>query len=151
MTIPLAESDILESRPQSINDDNEWPEFDLNSCCIYDEDNKLTSLLLADGPTVKQRDVLPARIEITNVQQFAWGQYDDREIAIWAAGKAGWFKIRPDRQYREVYKDMIEAIAVLYFLADLYRDKRGKKAIAAVTFSEVLDTASQLAQGQGSC
>lgn len=63
------------------------------------------------------------------MQRFAYGQYDDGEIAIWAAGRAGWFKIRPARSYKAIYRDMIEGITLLYFLVDLFGETKSKKKL----------------------
>lgn len=74
------------------------------------------------------------------MQHFAYGQYDSGEIAFWAAGKAGWFEIRPSRQYRDIYEDMVEAIEFLYFVADLYRERgrnRGKNTPIDTILSRV--------------
>lgn len=77
-------------------------------------------------PAVIDRDVLPANVQVSDVEHFSYGQYDSGEVAFWAAGKAGWFEIRPARPYRDTYKDMTEAINILYFAADFFRGKKNK-------------------------
>jgi len=72
--------------------------------------------------------------------RFAYGQYDDGKLAIWAAGKVGWFKIRPSRTYKTIYRDMVQAIMTLYFVADFYREQKGKRrkpASVETVFSKV--------------
>ena len=76
--------------------------------------------------TVRDRNVLPATVEI-NAQNFSYGQFDTGEVGIWAAGESGWFEIKPSRQYRPIYRDMTEAINILYFLADFYWQVKGKR------------------------
>ena len=61
-------------------------------------------------------------IQIDHVTQFAYGETDDHEIVIWIAGKAGWYQIEPARSYKSIFADMLEAVRVLYFLADYYQD-----------------------------
>lgn len=81
----------------------------------------LTSLL------VLSRYYRTEPIEIKHVRQFAYGQYEDGELAIWAAGNAGWFKIQPAESYEETYQAMLDAINVFYFVADAHRDGSRKK------------------------
>ena len=59
-------------------------------------------------------------IQIDNVTQFAYGETDDHDIVICIAGKAGWYQIEPARSYKGIYSDMLEAVSVLYYLADYY-------------------------------
>jgi len=144
MTPPLSETDVLKPADPAIKDDNDWPEFSLTNTSITDTSGAIASLLDAslNNPIsvigrlerlpqeqihlTHHRDILPAVLSVTDVTRFAYGQYDDGEVAFWAAGQAGWFKIRPGRAYKEVYQGMLEAVGALYFAADFYRGLMGK-------------------------
>lgn len=67
------------------------------------------------------------RIQLDHVTHFAYGQDEQGDVEIWAAGKAGWFEIVPSPRYEAIYAEMVEAIDLLYFLADNYRRPGGKK------------------------
>lgn len=80
-----------------------------------------------------QKDICPVDIRVPDIQRFAYGQYDDGEVAVWALGKAGWYKIQPSRKYKDVFRQMMEAINALYFAVDYYRqNKRLNKRQAPV-------------------
>jgi hypothetical protein len=149
----LPESSVLRPRDSSANSDD-WPVFELSHVDVLDHNvNPPTqaSLLHASASyplTVIGRlrpifkglaDVFllpPSRrtltIEITDVRIFSYGAYADGSIGLWAGGKAGWFQINPSPAYRQLYKDMTEAVNLLYFIADSYSNPRmsgkGKKA-----------------------
>lgn len=61
------------------------------------------------------------------MKHYAYGQHQDGDVGIWVAGRAGWFLIAPARGYKTVYKEMVEAIDLLYFLADQYNAKKRKR------------------------
>lgn len=141
----LPESDILKPKDPSIDDDNEWPEFSLTNVSVHSAFATSVSLLEASDSSpltitgrlerlsqeqtqfLLHRDSLPATVTITNVTRYAYGQYDDGEVAFWAAGEAGWFKIRAGRLYKPVYHEMLSAVGALYFAADMYRGIKGNK------------------------
>jgi len=81
-------------------------------------------LLLSSQNTVlpsaiqKGRSQIPLKLE--NVTHFSYGQYDDGEVDIWAAGGAGWFKIKPASSYKRTFQHMIKGVDVFYFIADAY-------------------------------
>lgn len=79
-------------------------------------------------------------IQIDHVTQFAYGEYDNHEIVIWIAGKAGWYQIEPARSYKNIFADMIEAVSVLYYLADYYRDGVPKGRGGARGCEELFET-----------
>lgn len=72
-------------------------------------------------------DYLSKRIVLENVTHYAYGQHNDGEVGFWVAGRAGWFSISPARGYRNIFNDVIEAIDLLYFLADRHQAKRRKR------------------------
>ena len=78
-------------------------------------------------------------IEITDVRSFAYGAYSDGSVELWAAGRAGWFVIRPSRTYRPIYNEMLEAVNLLFFIADAYREPRksgkGRNAVILPDYS----------------
>jgi hypothetical protein len=92
------------------------------------------------GVVVRRPYTKAVTIEVTNVTRFAWGQaVNDREIIIWALGSSGWLEIRPSRSYRDTYQDMVEAIEILYFAADIHSEPRkiGRGPSAEFLFQEV--------------
>lgn len=141
-TTTLNEYDVLRPRDRKLTNEDDWEDFSLSAALVHDPVTGLpTSLLHADATspvTVTGRlDALPREkshlllasapktggltITIPNVTRFAYGQYDDGEVAIWAAGAAGWFNLAPARPYKALYADMVAAITTLYALADAYR------------------------------
>ena len=78
---------------------------------------------------VLDEDYLNKRIVIENVTHYAYGQHNDGEIGVWVAGHAGWFSISPAKGYRNMFNDTVEAIDLLYFLADRHQRKRRRQKI----------------------
>ena len=144
--MPLHESEILKPKDPSLTDDNEWPEFLLTNAEVYDaKTGDLVSLIHADEhapvsvrgkletPHVSQAHLLlkpgyqrTTSLEVTDVNRYSYGIYDDKEIAIWATGLAGHFKIQPSRAYRHIFKEMVQAIRALYFITDMHCGQAGK-------------------------
>lgn len=140
---PTHESAILKPRDPSITDSNSWPDFPLTHVEVFDANSdELTSLLLAgvDRPVtihgkierlphdrmkyLLPRVSIPISISVTDVRTFGYGQYEEGDVALWAAGQAGWFELKPSRKYKDIFNEMLEAVGVLYFLADMHRDYR---------------------------
>lgn len=157
------ESLVLKRRDRTIFDSNSWPDYTLAQATIIDPvSNAPTNLLYASDlspVTVRGRleklsyerqllpkAKLPVMIEATNVGLFSYGQYEEGEVALWAAGEAGWFEIKPSRAYRDIFKEMVQAVECLYFAADFYRDldksKMKKLGIDAV-FEQVCGSVIQ--------
>lgn len=67
------------------------------------------------------------RIVIENVTHYAYGQHNDGEIGVWVAGSAGWFALSPAKGYRPMFNEAVEAIDLLYFLADRHQRQRRKR------------------------
>ena len=61
------------------------------------------------------------------------------EIILWALGESGWLEIRPARSYKAIFQDMIQAIELLYFVADVHSEprKRGGGPSVDSVFQEV--------------
>lgn len=77
-------------------------------------------------------------IEVTGVTQFSYGQYEDGTLDIWAAGQAGWYTVKPSRVYKDIYTDMVQAVQLLYFVADAYKEtKRYSDLDAPALFEKV--------------
>lgn len=139
----LHETDGLQPRDPRVTNTDEWPEFTLQDVTVTlpdDESGAPTSLLLASehhpleltgrlqpvpkklAHTVKiSFDArIPPLMRVTEVRSFAYGAYKDGTVALWAAGKAGWFALKPGRAYRETYNSMAEAVNALFFVVDAY-------------------------------
>lgn len=134
--------------PHNIDNPDKWPEYELHNARVYlsEDSTTMTSLLQASEhhplpvfgdvqlhsiPKSRYNDVVrlkdhrrSASIAVDSVSLFAYGQYDDGTVAIWAAGKAGWYTLKPSRAYRATYQEMVGAINMLYFVADAYREER---------------------------
>ncbi|KAK1809261.1 hypothetical protein LTR12_016374 [Friedmanniomyces endolithicus] len=158
---PLPESSVLTPLdPSKDTNSDDWPDFELKDAEVYIPKgwDRKTSLLTASehyplsivgdvqlqsipqdlAHTIKQqRHSHKALIEISPVKSFAYGQFEDGTIALWAGGRAGWFRFQPTRGYRETYDEMMEAIKMLYFVADAYREERkGRKGRKAVVLPQ---------------
>ena len=72
-------------------------------------------------------EYLSKRIVLENVTHFAYGQHNDGEVGFWVAGRAGWFSISPAKGYKPMFNDVVEAIDLLYFLADRHQSKRKRR------------------------
>ncbi|KAF2838128.1 hypothetical protein M501DRAFT_1017154 [Patellaria atrata CBS 101060] len=149
--MPVPESSVLQPRNPRLVDDNQWAEFQLLGVEVHDMEAEKKgksgkglwgNLLEADvvNPMKvvgkleevgkanvhllrKQNYQKHVVIEVGPVTRFSYGQMHDGAMAIWAAGAAGWFLIKPSRGYREVYSFMTESIQLLYYVADLYRER----------------------------
>ncbi|KAF2806571.1 uncharacterized protein BDZ99DRAFT_394147 [Mytilinidion resinicola] len=157
MAVP--ELDILKPVDPSISNTDDYELFTLSNAQVYNpKTGKPANLLDAyvdspvtvegklDPPPREQQKYLVRRpyskgvtIEVKNVTRFAWGQtLKTKEIMIWALGRSGWLEIRPSRVYRDKYQEMVEAIEILYFTADIYSQprKRGGGPSAELLFQE---------------
>lgn len=156
MAKAIPESDILKPRDPSVDENtDEWPELTLENVYAHIPGDRkaITSVLGAAAgfplTVVGQLDPLDeddahlykkqppkkrTTIVLENVTTFSYGQYGDGSTAIWAAGKAGWFEIRPAKTYQAIYYEMVDAIKTLYFIADAYKTprKQGKGANAVI-------------------
>lgn len=142
------ESDILAPRPPSLDDNtDEWNEFTLKNAYVHlpGDSSDTRSLLEASAgfplTVVGQLEPLdeedahlytqdPGRKQINlvldKVTTFSYGLYNDGSYAIWAAGKAGWFELKPAKKYKPTFEGMTEAVGLLYFIADCYSNPRKK-------------------------
>jgi len=77
-----------------------------------------TNCIVLPSITQKGRSQIPLKLE--NVTHFSYSQGDDGEVDIWAAGGAGWFKIKPADSYKRTFQHMITGVDVFYFIADAY-------------------------------
>ncbi|EMC98270.1 hypothetical protein BAUCODRAFT_146825 [Baudoinia panamericana UAMH 10762] len=152
--IPFLETNILVSLDPTNLDTDEWPELKLQNARVCEPDDRTApvNLLLATEhhPLTVIGDIQPSTlpdtvlqhgvtsrvvpVEITGVKFFAYGQLDNGTIVLWAAGRAGWYAISPSRAYKETYDRMLEAVRMLYFVADAYREEKriGKGRSASV-------------------
>ncbi|EEH10040.1 conserved hypothetical protein [Histoplasma capsulatum G186AR] len=139
---------VLAARDASLRDENDWEEFALTDVkVLVPGKTRYANVLFAsvDNPVrvTGQLEIVEEeqeelvlddsyrnkRVLIDNVTHYAYGQHDDGEIGLWVAGVAGWFSISPARGYKPMFNEMVEAIDLLYFLADKHQKsrKRGKK------------------------
>lgn len=65
-------------------------------------------------------------LQVEGVRQYAYGQYEDGRVELWAAGTAAWYSIRPSRAYKAIFERTIEAVEVLYFCVDIIGGKGTK-------------------------
>ncbi|RMY14879.1 hypothetical protein D0866_13876 [Hortaea werneckii] len=123
---------------------DDWPEYDVTNARVTTPDSDdLVSLLVATEhhPLVLTGSLQPLpdeyrnryigqgsrrsdTIQVPDVRLFAYGQYADGSVVVWAAGQAGWYTIKPARPYRSIYTRMVEGVKMLYFVADMYREER---------------------------
>ncbi|KAI9774778.1 MAG: hypothetical protein M1839_001645 [Geoglossum umbratile] len=153
--------------------DNAWPEFRLSDVLVFrgDETSLASLLLVGTRGAVTVRGVLgllrpeqhdnlrdgriytsPGAIELHDVSRFAYGTVEGTDnIAIWAAGKAGWFLIEPSAVYAHIYQHMVVAVKMFHFLEDQYRPYRKgkrrfkgtmKQLFAMYAEAQALDTGS---------
>ncbi|OCL01732.1 hypothetical protein AOQ84DRAFT_383421 [Glonium stellatum] len=153
------ELDILKPIDPSITDSDLWQQYVLSGVQVYNAKTREPASLLdayADTPvTVEGRLEPPDRnqqqylmrrpyskavaIEAKNVMRYSYAQaVDTGEIVLWALGESGWLEIRPARSYKATFQDMIQAIELLYFVADVYSEprKRGGGPSADLVFQE---------------
>ncbi|OTA32368.1 hypothetical protein BTJ68_07971 [Hortaea werneckii EXF-2000] len=142
---PHPESDLLTPlHPVHDADPDHWPEFEVTNARVTTPDSDdLVPLLTATehNPLVLTGSLQPLSDEYRNryigqgtrrsdtirvpgVRLFAYGQYADGSVVLWAAGQAGWYTIKPARPYRSIYTRMVEGVKMLYFVADMYREER---------------------------
>ncbi|KAG4434214.1 hypothetical protein IFR05_010315 [Cadophora sp. M221] len=85
---------------------------------------KVTGLLTSVEDANKNRQIalfLHQYLELDNVRVISVGCTDDiRTCQLWLLGRAGWYEIRPKLEYRQIFEDMMKAIALKFFLDDWY-------------------------------
>jgi len=144
----IPEHKILSPYDSTIVSSDDWPIYTINQAEVFSADTKSftsadhISLLNADAqtplvvsgklfvPKIHARArLLPKSnqeqeyIQLDNVRQWAYGQYDDGKIDIWAAGAAGWYLFKPAKAYWSTFDGMTEAVQLLYYSADMYTNK----------------------------
>lgn len=102
-------------------------------------EGRLEALERSQHKCLVKKPFRPVDVVLADVTRYSYGQTEEGEIVIWALGAAGWFEIRPGRGYREVYAGMVQAVGVLYFVADIYNEprKRGGGPSAGLIWREV--------------
>ncbi|RAL06177.1 uncharacterized protein BO80DRAFT_420479 [Aspergillus ibericus CBS 121593] len=140
------EDSVLAARDPSLADENDWEEFSLSEVrVLVPGKSRYANLLTAspDNPVqvtgcldeveeeqeslILDPEYLSKRIVLENVTHFAYGQHNDGEVGFWVAGRAGWFSISPAKGYKPMFNDVVEAIDLLYFLADRHQSKRKRR------------------------
>ncbi|KAI6810048.1 hypothetical protein KC340_g17919 [Hortaea werneckii] len=181
---PHPESALLTPlHPVHDADPDRWPEYDVANARVTTPDSDdLVPLLTATEhhPLVLTGSLQPLpdeyrnryigqgtrrsdTIQVPDVRLFAYGQYADGSVVLWAAGQAGWYTIKPARPYRSIYNRMVEGVKMLYFVADMYREERrqgkGKNATPLPPYTaeelfeqyalEMWDDASRMEEARG--
>ncbi|OQO14823.1 hypothetical protein B0A48_00205 [Cryoendolithus antarcticus] len=173
---PLPESSILRPRPESLENSDEWPEFELKDVRVYYASDPSTPANLLEAsvhnplsltgylePIAKNQTKLLLKstakrapmIEIAEVRMYAYGQAEEGRILFWAAGKAGWFTLSPLRAYKAMWEEISEAVTLFYWIADAYRARRpasGRKNAANLpdyTAEELFEAYSEGMKGVG--
>jgi hypothetical protein len=137
----LPEELVLQPVAKSIADENEWPCFQLQQAEVVAIDGKTpVSLLNADldgpffvrGKLIVEREEYPLRlrkdytnglVEVSDVKAFSIAE---DPLTLWAAGKAGWYEIKPSKSYQRIYDEMIEGIDLYWFLRTTHETAREK-------------------------
>lgn len=156
MSKAVPEVDVLAPRDPSLDErTDEWPELTLENAYAHipGDSRAIRSVLeAAEGfPLTVVGQLVPLDAEdahlyrnepikkrtaivLEKVYTFSYGQYGDGTTAIWVAGKAGWFEIRPSKSYTPIFYEMVDAVKTLYFIADSYKTprKKGKGKNAAI-------------------
>jgi len=57
-------------------------------------------------------------IRVNQVGRYAYGADSNNRVAIWAAGKAGWYTILPNEAYKPIFTEMKESVQAWYFILD---------------------------------
>lgn len=169
MPDPIPESELLLPRDPSTDEStDEWPELTLTDAYVHLPDDQTALASVLEAATAHRLTVVgyleplededvelyrkppkgkPQRVllELDDVRMYSYGQLEDGSIRIWAAGKTGWYTIDPSKKYRSIYKTMCEAVKVLYFVSDAYREQRfegrgkSKKELPAYSLRELFE------------
>ncbi|KAJ5227048.1 uncharacterized protein N7469_007054 [Penicillium citrinum] len=136
------EETVLPPIDPSIGDENEWPEFELTDAKVLRPGKMLYANLLdaseqtpvqvigclelkkAQEELLLEPEKPNNRIVLDNVTHYAYGQMEDRSVEMWAAGKAGWYKIAPAKGYLPHFNRMVQAVDTFYFLMDKHQHGR---------------------------
>ncbi|KAL1953988.1 hypothetical protein VTO42DRAFT_1874 [Malbranchea cinnamomea] len=137
---------VLKARDPTLTDENDWEEFSLTDVRVQiPGKSRYANLLSASDEypvtvigrleiveedqesLVLDNNYRSKRVVLENVTHYAYGQHEDGEVGIWAAGHAGWFSISPSRGYKTMYNEMVEAIDLLYFIVDKHQARRRRK------------------------
>ncbi|CAI6341301.1 unnamed protein product [Periconia digitata] len=156
-TMLTPELEILKPIDPSITNSDDYEIYVLsNAHVVYERNGKPANLLRAYGDVplkvegrldsldrkqaknLVKKPFRPVDVVIRNVTRFSYGQMTDGELVIWALGAAGWFEIRPRRDYKPIFQDMVDAVELLYFVSDIYNEprKRGGGPSAQLVFQE---------------
>ncbi|KAI9894319.1 MAG: hypothetical protein M1814_003075 [Vezdaea aestivalis] len=137
----MLETELLNCRV-ALLPDSSWKQFHLSKatiCASNDPTHKFKDFLSVNTGEVVDihgqitlsgkkkklsslKSVSNAQITLQNVTQYSLEEFTDGEVAIWAAGKTGWFLIKPAEAYQETHDFDLEA-AKLYFTTVDYDEK----------------------------
>jgi hypothetical protein len=158
--MPVSELDVLKPIDPSITDSDDYEIFTLtNAQVVFERSRKPASLLVAYADTpltvtgrleapdrsqlkaLVKRPFKPVDVVVTGVTRFSYGQTEGGDIVLWALGEAGWFELSPSREWRELWREGVEAVGCLYFVTDIYNEprKRGGGPNAQLIFQEYVE------------
>ena len=84
-------------------------------------------------------------VDIMNVTNYAFAEYDDGSFGFWAAGKAGWFEIKSaSGPYSQTLLEMNEAASMFYTIAD--KTRRGRKIPSRMSEKDLFKYTAALAK-----
>lgn len=94
---------------------------------------------------VKDEKYKMKTVELHNVTNYAFAEYDDGTFGFWAAGKAGWFEIKNALgPYQQTLAEMNEAAAMFYIMVD--KTRRGRRDPSKFRVKELEKYATGLAK-----
>lgn len=69
------------------------------------------------------------RIALENVEYTSIGYtYESRTFVLWVLGQAGWYDVRPSKEYRGIFNDMCHVIALRFFVEEWHYPTEPKPA-----------------------
>jgi hypothetical protein len=57
-------------------------------------------------------------IQVPGVTHYSFGQHENGDVELWAAGQAGWYSLKPADSYARIFYEMLEAVNLWYFVVD---------------------------------
>ena len=98
--------------------------------------------------SVKDQKYKLKTVELNNITNYAFAEYDDGTFGFWAAGKAGWFEIKnASGLYQQNLAEMNEAASMFYAMVD--KTRRGRKDPSKMSIKDLDKYAAGLAKDVG--
>ena len=94
---------------------------------------------------VKDSKYKTKTVELMNVTNYAFAEYDDGSFGFWAAGKSGWFEIKgASGPYTRTLLEMNEAASMFYAIVD--KTRRGRKDPSKMSEKDLVKYTASLAK-----